>query len=151
MNLLKYMQILSFVLPLAFLSCSNDTIEDVHFIPQTKIGQKLLAGSETVARIYTDTSFVVALGVTETDVHFQKADSRSTHIFIIDIDLNEPGVSLEVGMPYDADVRNNFQRQTLTEMADYADRPWHRVAAMINADFGMSAQWISEAPFIATE
>ena len=52
MNLLKYMQILSFVLPLAFLSCSNDTIEDVHFIPQTKIGQKLLAGSETVARIY---------------------------------------------------------------------------------------------------
>ena len=135
MNLLKYMQILPFVLPLAFLSCSNDTIEDVHFIPQTKIGQKLLAGSETVARIYTDTSFVVALGVTETDVHFQKADSRSTHIFIIDIDLNEPGVSLEVGMPYDADVRNNFQRQTLTEMADYADRPWHRVAAMINADF----------------
>ena len=129
------MQILSFVLPVAFLSCSNDTIEDVHYTPQTKIGQKLLAGSETVARVYTDTSFVVALGVTETDVHFQKADSRSTHIFIIDIDLNEPGVSLEVGMPYDADVRNNFQRQTLTEMADYADRPWHRVAAMINADF----------------
>lgn len=80
-----------------------------------------------------------------------KADSRSTHIFIIDIDLNEPGVSLEVGMPYDADVRNNFQRQTLTEMADYADRPWHRVAAMINADFGMSVQWISGGPFIAME
>lgn len=59
--------------------------------------------------------------------------------------MNEPGVSLEVGMPYDADVRNNFQRQTLTEMADYADRPWHRVAAMINADFGMSVQWISGA------
>lgn len=68
MNLLKYMQILSFVLPVAFLSCSNDTIEDVHYTPQTKIGQKLLAGSETVARVYTDTSFVVALGVTETDV-----------------------------------------------------------------------------------
>ena len=34
MNLLKYMQILSFVLPLAFLSCSNDTIEDVHYIPR---------------------------------------------------------------------------------------------------------------------
>ena len=51
MNLLKYMQILSFVLPVAFLSCSNDTIEDVHYTPQTKIGQKLLAGSETVARV----------------------------------------------------------------------------------------------------
>ena len=37
MNLLKYMQILSFVLPVAFLSCSNDTIEDVHYTPQTKI------------------------------------------------------------------------------------------------------------------
>ena len=46
MNLLKYMQILSFVLPVAFLSCSNDTIEDVHYTPQTKIGQKLLAGSD---------------------------------------------------------------------------------------------------------
>lgn len=75
------------------------------------------------------------MGVTETDIHFQKADSRSTHIFIIDIDLKKPGVSLEVGMPYDTDARNNFQRQTLTEMADYADRPWHRVVAMVNADF----------------
>lgn len=150
MNLLNYIQILSFLLPFAFLSCSNDTIKDIPYTPQTEIGKKLLANSETVARVYTDTSFVVALGVTETDIHFQKADSRSTHLFIIDIDLNVPGVSLEVGMPYDADIRNNFQRQTLTEMADYADRPWHRVAAMVNADFWDVSTMDTEGRFTAT-
>ena len=30
MNLLNYIQILSFLLPFAFLSCSNDTIKDIH-------------------------------------------------------------------------------------------------------------------------
>ena len=31
MNLLNYIQILSFLLPFAFLSCSNDTIKDIPY------------------------------------------------------------------------------------------------------------------------
>lgn len=38
-------------------------------------------------------------------------------------------------MPYDQNKTSNFDKQTLTEMADYADRAYHRVAAMVNADF----------------
>ena len=40
MNLLNYIQILSFLLPFAFLSCSNDTIKDIPYTPQTEIGKK---------------------------------------------------------------------------------------------------------------
>ena len=45
MNLLNYIQILSFLLPFAFLSCSNDTIKDIPYTPQTEIGKKLLANT----------------------------------------------------------------------------------------------------------
>lgn len=127
------------VLPLlafvpVMVGCSDDTVVDVHYVPQTEIGQRVL-NAESVARLYTDTAKVVALGVTETEIHLQKMDGRPVHLFIMDIDLNNPHVSLEVAMPYDQNVTKNFARQTLTEMAEYADRPYHRVVGMINADF----------------
>jgi hypothetical protein len=134
-SLLKQTALLLLLFATPFVSCSNDDVVDVPYTPQTEIGQRLLANSSTVARVYTDTSFVVALGVTETDIHFQKSNGRSTHVFIIDVDLNQPGVTVKVGMPYDTDVRKNFQRQTLTEIAEYSDRAWSRVVAMVNADF----------------
>jgi len=133
-KLLKYTILPVVLIPLAITGCSDDTVVDVPYVPQTEIGQRVLS-AESVARVYTDTTFVVGLGVTETDVHVQKMDSRPVHLFIIDIDLNNPHVSLEVAMPYDANVTKDFSRQTLTEMADYADRPYHRVVAMVNADF----------------
>ncbi len=137
MKYIKYLYMLPVIASGMFLTgCDDDDeVVDVPYVPQTEIGARLLANSDAVARIYTDTTFVVGLGVTETDIHFLKADGYSTHAFIIDIDMNNPNVSVEVAMPYDTDVKSNFNLQTLTDMAEYADRPFHRVVAMVNADF----------------
>lgn len=133
-RLVKYTLLPVLLLPIAVAGCSDDTVEDVHYVPQTEIGRRVL-GAESVARIYTDTTFIVAQGVTETDIHIQKMDSRPVHLFIIDVDLNNPHVRFGVSMPYDTDVTKDFTRQTLSGMAQYADRPYHRVVAMTNADF----------------
>lgn len=139
MKRMTYLLALSVALACLGYSCDDaDDYTDApqtDYVPQTELGRRLLDNSDAVACIYTDTTFVVGIGVTETDVHFRKADGFSTHIFIIDADLNDPNVALEVAMPYDTDVKSGFALQTLTDMANFADRPFHRVAAMINADF----------------
>lgn len=118
----------------SFTGCSDDNEPDVFYQPVTELGKRVFSAT-SINRIYTDTTFVVALGVTETDIHCQKMNSRPVHLFIIDIDLNNPHVNLEVALPYDQNVTKDFSRQTLTEMAHYADAPFRRVAAMVNADF----------------
>lgn len=122
------------LLATAITGCSEEKVVDVHYVPVTEVGAKVLS-AESVARVYTDTTFVVAQGVTETDVHIQKMDSRPVRLFIIEVDLNNPHVNLGVAMPYNMDVTKDFSRQTLSGMADYADAPYHRVVAMTNADF----------------
>lgn len=134
-KLFKYTLLYVAALMPVITACSDDdTVEDVHYVPQTEIGQCVL-NATSVNRIYSDTTKIVANGVTQSEVHAQKMDSRPVHLFIIDIDLNNPHVSLEVAMPYDVNTTKNFARQSLTGMAEYADRPYHRVAGMVNADF----------------
>lgn len=135
MKILKYIQLfaLCVVVP-ALASCDDDDDNVAAYVPRTAVGTELVAAG-SIPRVYADTSFVVAMGVTETDLTVQKWDSRPLRMFVIDIDLNQPGVSVEVAMPYDQNKTSNFDKQTLTEMADYADRAYHRVAAMVNADF----------------
>lgn len=134
MNFLKYL-FCALLLPIGW-SCTNEfEIEDTDYRPVTEIGRHLEKNCSTVARIYADTTFVLALGVDQTDLHFQKDDGDVMHIYLTRVDLNRQGVSLEVGMPFDADATSNFQLQTLSEMAVFADRPQHRIAALVNADF----------------
>lgn len=123
-------------LALGFTACDDD-IPDTeikqYYTPKTAIGKTLLDNSFAVARLYSDTTIVLGLGVEETDLHFMKQDGYSTHAFIIDVDLNNPNVSLEVCMPFDDNAIGD--RQTPSEMAKYVDRPYHRLTAMVNADF----------------
>ena len=125
-----------FLLPavLAFLaSCSKQQVEDVHYQPVSEVGKAVLSADQ-VYRIYTDTTFVVAPGVEETDVHFQCMGGFIVRAWIIKADLKTPGLQLRVSVP--DDVKESYAgRQTLTEMAGVYDAPGGRVAAMINADF----------------
>ncbi|MPL85011.1 hypothetical protein SDC9_30977 [bioreactor metagenome] len=116
--------------------CENteDNIKPV-YQPRTTLGKTLLEYSDAVARVFSDTSFTIAPGVEETDIHFLKMNGLTTHAYIIKIDMKTPGLKVKVAMPYDQNTSKNFVKQTLTEMAVYADRPHHRVVAMINADF----------------
>lgn len=110
--------------------------ENTHvYHPTTAVGRQLAENCPVVAHMYADTTFLLAVGVEQIDLAFEKSNGYPTRIYLTRIDLKQPGVKLSVSMPYDTDATANFQKQTLSDMATYADRPGHRVVAMINADF----------------
>lgn len=90
MKILKYIQLfaLCVVVP-ALASCDDDDDNVAAYVPRTAVGTELVAAG-SIPRVYADTSFVVAMGVTETDLTVQKWDSRPLRMFVIDIDLNQP-------------------------------------------------------------
>lgn len=132
-------------LPLILLvSCSAAQIEDVYHNPASKVAKAVLSAGE-VNRIYTDTTFVIAPGVEETDVHFQVMSGWIVRAYIIEADLNTPGLQLSVCTPNNA---NSFYqaRQTLTDMAGVYDQTGSRVAAMINGDYWDTGALIPRGP-----
>jgi hypothetical protein len=111
-----------------------DDIPDTDYQPKTPLG-KMLVNSAAIGHIYADSTFLIAQGVEETDVHVQLMSAKVEHIFFIKADLTQPGLRLKVGMPYDADVYAGFTRQTPSDMIEYVDAPGRRVAAVVNGDF----------------
>ena len=123
------------------IACEKD-VEDVHYIPTTPVGKLLLEECSEVARIFRDTTFLVAVGVEETDLHIQTNDGYVQQVYIIKVDTNVPGVRMAVSMPNNSNnISGGWNRQTLTDMATRMDAPRARVAAMINGDF-----WQMSAP-----
>lgn len=118
--------------------------EDRHYQPVSQVGKAILAADE-VHRIYTDTSFVVAPGVEETDIHFQCMSGFIVRAYIIKADLKTPGLQLRVCVPDNAQAFYQ-QRQTLTEMAEVYDAPGGRVAAMVNGDFWDTGTLLPRGP-----
>ena len=90
---------------------------------------------QNVGHIYADTTFVIAKGVDETDIHLQTSLAKVEHVFILRIDLTTPGLKMKVGMPYDIDSYVIGSRQTPSDMIEYVDKPGQRVVAVVNADF----------------
>lgn len=107
---------------------------DTPYRARTEVG-KMLEGCASIGHIYADSSFIIAKGVEETDMHIQTMEAKVEHIFILRVDLAEEGLKMKVGMPYDTDVYSNFQKQTPSDMIEYADGPGHRVVACVNGDF----------------
>lgn len=121
---------------LSFWRCTeNYVIQDTDYQPRTEIGKHLSDHCTTVARVFADSTFVLGLGVEQTDLHIEKFNGYPCRLFITRVDLNNPHVKFEVAMPYDIETTTDFQRQVLTEMAADADRPYHRVVSIANADF----------------
>lgn len=139
-NITQYFILINLTILVSLLSHSCESSEydlkaEFQYQPRSILGKTLLEKSDAVAQILSDTSFTVAQGVEETDIHFLKMNGLTTHAYILKIDLKTPGLKVKVAMPYDKNTSEGFQRQTLIEMAEYTDRPNHRVVAMINADF----------------
>ncbi len=115
---------------------------DVPYVPKTPVGKLLLEECPEVARIFRDTTFLVAVGVEETDLHIQTNDGYVNQVYIIKADTKVPGVRMAVSMPNNSNnISGGWNRQTLTDMATRMDAPGARVAAMINGDF-----WQMSAP-----
>lgn len=122
-------------------SCSKEQ-EDVHYVPVTPVGKTLLADCPEVARIFNDTTFVVTVGVEETDLHVQTMSGYIQQLYLIKVDTKQPGVRMTVAMPNNSTyIGGGWNRQTLTDMASKMDAPRARVAAMVNGDF-----WQMTAP-----
>lgn len=134
----KSIILLSFLL-LGLLACkklptSPADIPDTPYVPRTELG-KLVAQASSVGHIYADTTFLVAAGVDETDIHLQTSLAKVEHVFILRVQLNTPGLKMKVGMPYDQDAYVIGSRQTPSDMIEYVDKPGQRVVAVVNADF----------------
>ena len=138
----RYFSILAFALSAILLwSCSKEQ-EDIHYVPVTPVGKTLLADCPEVARIFSDTTFVVTVGVEETDLHVQTMSGYIQQLYLIKVDTKQPGVRMTVAMPNNSTyVGGGWNRQTLTDMASKMDAPRARVAAMVNGDF-----WQMTAP-----
>ena len=109
-------------------------IPDTDYVPRTELGKKV-ATAASVGHVYADTTFVIANGVDETDIHLQTSLAKVEHVFILRVNLAEPGVKMKVGMPYDLDSYVIGSRQTPSDMIEYVDKPGQRVVAVVNADF----------------
>ena len=109
--------------------------------PQTEVGKALLYNAAEVARVYKDTSFVVAVGVEETDITFQVMEGFPERICVLKIDTSVPGVNVRVAMPNNnANIEYGWKFQSLTDMAAALDKSGARVVGMVNGDF-----WDSQA------
>ena len=111
-----------------------EDIPDTSYVPRTELG-KLVAEAASVGHVYNDTTFLIAAGVDETDIHLQTSLAKVEHVFILRIDLTTPGLKMKVGMPYDLDSYVIGSRQTPSDMIEYVDKPGQRVVAVVNADF----------------
>lgn len=98
------------------------------------VGSKLLDAG-VASKIYSDSTVSVCPGVEATGISMLKADGSPLRLYVVDADLNRPELAFEVATPGDTCVASGTQRATLSEMAASADRPGHRVVAMVNADF----------------
>ncbi len=96
------------------------------------ITKSVAANSGIVAKVFSDTTFTTSNGVEETDIHFLNKNGYSTKVFILKIDLKNPELSLKVGTAYNSTA---YSKQTVADMAKYADAASNRVIAGINADF----------------
>ena len=120
------------------LSAACDKAQDTDFLyePTTEIGKTFVDKCQEVARVFKDTSFVVAVGVEETDLHLQTMEGYVQQICILRIDTNTPGLKVKVAMPYNSNsISDGWRKQTLTDMAAAMDKSRARVVGMINGDF----------------
>ena len=102
------------------LPAGPEDIPDTSYVPRTELG-KQVALAASVGHVYADTTFMIAAGVDETDIHLQTSLAKVEHVFILRIKLNTPGVKMKVGMPYDLDSYVIGSRQTPSDMIEYVD------------------------------
>ncbi|TKC62619.1 phosphodiester glycosidase family protein [Pedobacter hiemivivus] len=102
--------------------------------------QKIIANSDVMANVFSDTTFQLQPGIEETDIHYlSQSGGLSTRIFILKLDLKNPDVKLQAATPYDAP---GSASQTVPDMAKYIDAANNRVLAGINGDFFNTSSYV---------
>ncbi|TZF86288.1 hypothetical protein FW774_04360 (plasmid) [Pedobacter sp. BS3] len=94
--------------------------------------QKLVDSTSLIGSVISDNEITIAPGVTETDISYTDTAGKAMHLFILQVNLNEPKVFMEVATPFNLPA---FSRQTVPNQAAKVDTATHKVIAGINGDF----------------
>lgn len=114
-------------------SCDKNVYHFEYYAePKTETGRKLVDGTDLFAQIFSDTTYAVADGVSATEIQYLSQKGLAMKLFVFDIDLSHPDVSIEVATPFGLPA---YAMQPMTVQAIYADAEGHRVWGGINADF----------------
>lgn len=125
------------LLGVAGAGCEKDTQAQVPPVTiESPLTQRIADSTDIMARVFSDTIFQVSEGITETDIHYLSREGYSMHVFILEIDMNNPSLKLEAASPYD---NTAYALQTVPEMAKYLQSPDARVVAGVNGDFFSTA------------
>ncbi len=92
----------------------------------------LMESTCLIKTIHSDVSYTIVEGVNSTEIAYESMDGKAMRLFILEVDLQQPSVSMKVSMP---DGRNEYGMQQMTRQAASMDSVGHRVWAGVNADF----------------
>lgn len=128
----NYYSILALAAMVTLAGCKEDDEPVIAHGDVAPVTQALLDNSELVSTVFWDTTFVVAPGVEETDIHYLSMKGLPMHMFILKVDLNQDGVQLSPMTPYGA---TSFGMQSIPDMMEWVDEPGKKIVAGFNADF----------------
>ncbi|HEY4207281.1 MAG TPA: phosphodiester glycosidase family protein [Puia sp.] len=89
--------------------------------------------SDVIVKVFSDTSFQVYDGVTETDLNYYNRQGLTTRAYILHADLSKTNLSLRAATAFNLPAIGTLQ--TVADMASYLDAPYRRVLAGTNGDF----------------
>ncbi len=126
--------VICILVPTLLLSCEEEYDGKVQYeaIPETPAGTKLVNNTDLIATIFSDSSYSVAPGVEATEIHYFSMSGYTMRLFIFDVDLTNPEVSLEVSTPNNESV---IALQAMTLQATFEDAEGHRVWGGVNGSF----------------
>lgn len=109
----------------------------------TPIGQKLVNGTDLVAKVYKDTSYQLVPGLTATEFNYLATKGYVMKIFIFQVELSNTDIDIKVST---ANNSATYNRQKMTEQAALVDANGHKVWAGTNGDFFDGTTGIPQGP-----
>jgi exopolysaccharide biosynthesis protein len=146
MKNLKYiLLLLTLICFSANYGCSNNEYNFEYTVePKTEVGNKLVNETDIFGQIFTDSSYTVVNGVTATEIKYLSKIGLAMKIFIFEVNLTDPNISIEASMP---NGKTNFGMQRMTLQAAYMDEERHKVWAGVNGDFYNTSTGVPQGIF----
>lgn len=101
-------------------------------VPKTVVGTRLVNQTDLFATIHSDTSYTIKNGLTATEIKYLSKEGLAMKIFIFEVDLSNPKLTIEASTPFN---QPQYNMQEITLQATYEDAENHKVWAGINGDF----------------
>lgn len=117
-----------------FSSCQKEDDGKITYTAEAKtaVGNKLVKNTDLIATVFSDSSYTVTEGLTATELFYFSVKGFATRLFIFEVDLANPKISMEVSTPNNSSVAG-LQRMTL--QATHKDAVGHMVWGGVNGSF----------------